>query len=583
MSDSDSQRNIPKRQIARLIGTSEFPIWVLSESLQLVFGNEAFIALLESLPIDLRLADSSTGNSSADNSTTGDLPGVKSSTSKPSVKDVQMEEASNRLGTQGPERGVGTERGLDRFLGMECKPDSIGESASITLLARWLAIPANTSNHHVRTVKDFLPSEWSSASRMSSDTQPHSQESGTGTYDLQGPCIRTLIPLGMPPEGCTLCMLKPDAGDLDTYRDVTFRSRIEIPALSLLDSEPSMDSWWYLHGNSPRTCTLRKQLELACSGNHPVHLIVPNGAPAIQLATWIFHERFQAKSASVRRDPPITIECKWMDKDLLSSVCEWIDDIRKQGRSPEVIIHLIDQLAPELREPLAQVATKQCWNAIITSSIAPSEQATRNSPHWARWIATFDVQTVELQPIAQRTEEIESLLLAWLRKHPGFRWNQAFLDALLAYAWPLDAEEFDQALNESIRRCQSEALRTNPSSDDPRDQEQEHRDQEHESKSQERLLDETHLPISLRTFPSHIERLSPPEPIVLDDELESYELKLIERALRAHPRNNTAAAKALGISRARLLRRMQQWGLGSPQSTTRPTDQVVFEEVESDE
>jgi DNA-binding protein Fis len=371
-------------------------------------------------------------------------------------------------------------------------------------------------------------------------------------------------------------MLKPDAGDLDTYRDITFRERVEIPALSLLDSEPSMESWWYLHGNSPRTCTLRKQLELACSGNHPVHLIVPHGAPAIQLATWIFHERFQAQAVSVRRDPPITIECKWMDKDLLSSVCEWIDDIRKQGRSPEVVIHLIDQLAPELREPLAEIATKQRWNAIITSSVVSSEQASRNSPHWSRWIATFDVQTIELQPIAQRTEEIESLLLAWLRKHPGFRWNQAFLDALLAYAWPSDAEEFDQALNESIQSCQGESLRGNLSSDDSRSQEQ-------ESKSQERLLDETHLPISLRTFPSHIERLSPPEPIVLDDELESYERKLIERALRDHPRNNTAAAKALGISRARLLRRMQQWGLGSPQSTPRSTDQVVFEEIDSDE
>jgi DNA-binding NtrC family response regulator len=154
---------------------------------------------------------------------------------------------------------------------------------------------------------------------------------------------------------------------------------------------------------------------------------------------------------------------------------------------------------------------------------------------------------------------------------------------LLAYAWPLDAEEFDQALNESIRRCHSEALRADPPSDERRDQEQEHRDLEQAIKTQERLLDETHLPISLRTFPSHIERLSPPEPIVLDDELKSYERKLIERALRDHPRNNTAAAKALGISRARLLRRMQQWGLGSPQSTTRPTDQVVFEEVESDE
>lgn len=581
MSDSDSQRNIPKRQIARLIGTSEFPIWVLSESQQLVFGNEAFIALLESLPIDLLPSDTSFSDST----------GANSSPSEPSAKDVRRDEASSRSGAQGAERGVGTERGLDRFLGMECKPDTVCESTSMTLLARWLAIPANTSSHHVRTVKDIavkdiavkditakelLPSEWSAASVASSVTEPHSQESGSGVYNWQGPCIRTLIPLGMPPEGCTLCMLKPDAGDLDTYRDITFRERVEIPALSLLDSEPSMESWWYLHGNSPRTCTLRKQLELACSGNHPVHLIVPHGAPAIQLATWIFHERFQAQAVSVRRDPPITIECKWMDKDLLSSVCEWIDDIRKQGRSPEVVIHLIDQLAPELREPLAEIATKQRWNAIVTSSVVSSEQASRNSPHWSRWIATFDVQTIELQPIAQRTEEIESLLLAWLRKHPGFRWNQAFLDTLLAYAWPSDAEEFDQALNESIQSCQGESLRSNLSSDASRAQEQ-------ESKSQERLLDETHLPISLRTFPSHIERLSPPEPIVLDDELESYERKLIERALRDHPRNNTAAAKALGISRARLLRRMQQWGLGSPQSTPRSTDQVVFEEIDSDE
>ena len=576
MSDSDSQRNVPKRQIARLIGTSEFPIWVLSESHQLVFGNEAFIALLESLPFDVLSlyaphADAVNANA----------PNTDSSNTKPSECDASSDDARFRSSVPGLERGQTTEGGLGRFLGMECKPDSVGESTPMTRLARWLAIPANTSNLHVRTVKDLLPSEWSPANEIQNKDKSHPQELSSIANDLFGPCIRTLIPLGMPPEGCTLCLLKPDSGDLDTYRDITFRSRIEIPALSLLDSEPSMESWWYLHGNSPRTCTLRQQLELACSRNHPVHLIVPHGAPAIQLATWIFHERSQAncadaanapkrptKGPSVRRDPPITIECKWMDKDLLASVCEWIDDIRKQGRGPEVIVHLIDQLAPELREPLAEVATKQRWNAIVTSSTTPSEQASRNSPHWTRWIATFDVQTIELQPIAQRTEEIESLLLAWLRKHPGFQWNQSFLDAFLAYAWPSDAEEFDQALIESIHQCQSQSLRANPTSED--------------NPSQERLLDESHLPISLRTFPSHIERLSPPEPIVLDDELETYERNLIEQALRDNPRNNTAAAKALGISRARLLRRMQQWGLGSPQSATRSTDQVVFEEVDPD-
>jgi len=56
---------------------------------------------------------------------------------------------------------------------------------------------------------------------------------------------------------------------------------------------------------------------------------------------------------------------------------------------------------------------------------------------------------------------------------------------------------------------------------------------------------------------------------------------LIEQALASHPRNNTAAAKSLGISRARLLRRMQQWGLGSSTSANTPGDEVIFEELDT--
>ena len=95
------------------------------------------------------------------------------------------------------------------------------------------------------------------------------------------------------------------------------------------------------------------------------------------------------------------------------------------------------------------------------------------------------------------------------------------------------------------------------------------------------MLDETHLPISLRTYPSHIERVEANEPIVLDEVLERVERMLIEQALASHPRNNTAAAKSLGISRARLLRRMQQWGLGSAPSASSPGDEVIFEELDA--
>jgi transcriptional regulator with PAS, ATPase and Fis domain len=97
------------------------------------------------------------------------------------------------------------------------------------------------------------------------------------------------------------------------------------------------------------------------------------------------------------------------------------------------------------------------------------------------------------------------------------------------------------------------------------------------------ILDETHLPISLRTYPSHLERPSEEEPIELDQVLERVERMLIERALAKHPRNNTAAAKSLGISRARMLRRMQQWGLGAERTSSPSSDEVIFEELDPSE
>ena len=233
-------------------------------------------------------------------------------------------------------------------------------------------------------------------------------------------------------------------------------------------------------------------------------------------------------------------------------------------------------MAPELREPLANIAKKQHWKAIITSTSLPKSSNTEQpnlqpaniqSDTWNNWVAQFNVQTIELTPLSKRTEEIESLLLAWMRKHPGYQWDQSYLDALLAYAWPSDAGEFEQALSESINNCRQELDSRQQDNTDP-------------AQPNSLVLQEKHLPISLRTFPSHIERPTIEEPIDLDQALEAFEREWIEQALAQHPRNNSAAAKSLGISRARLLRRMQQWGLSSPQSTTSNDDQVIFEELQ---
>ena len=152
MSDAHSQRNVPKRQIARLIGSSAFPIWVLSEDSQLVFANEYFLGMFPEL---------------------------------------------------GPDP-----------LGLECGVEAQESSPERTLLARWLALPANGSSQWIRCIKDKLPSGLPVADRsLWSDRL----------------LVRWILPLDEAPEPSYLCVLKPDQGDCEAILEGDFHHRIEVP------------------------------------------------------------------------------------------------------------------------------------------------------------------------------------------------------------------------------------------------------------------------------------------------------------------------------------------------------------------
>ena len=70
------------------------------------------------------------------------------------------------------------------------------------------------------------------------------------------------------------------------------------------------------------------------------------------------------------------------------------------------------------------------------------------------------------------------------------------------------------------------------------------------------------------------------ESVDLDSILEDVEKTMIMRALERFPQNKTSAAKILNISRARLLRRLQQWGIQSESGTVEgEDDSPVFNEV----
>jgi DNA-binding NtrC family response regulator len=167
--------------------------------------------------------------------------------------------------------------------------------------------------------------------------------------------------------------------------------------------------------------------------------------------------------------------------------------------------------------------------------------------------------------------DIEPLIVSWFEHHHRTReislqsrWTKEFMDAMLAYSWPNDCDELGDTLEYAWRQALLEKANDT-------------------SVQQERavVLTEKHLPISLRTFPSHMTRPPIEHPIELDLVLEQIERELILRAMERKNNNRTAAAQLLGISRSRLLRKLQQWGLGvSELASEIEDDSPIFEEVD---
>jgi len=142
----------------------------------------------------------------------------------------------------------------------------------------------------------------------------------------------------------------------------------------------------------------------------------------------------------------------------------------------------------------------------------------------------FRLNTIEIQlpPLRERREDIPALATHFLRQHAQrYRKNltgfeTAALQALLDHPWPGNIRELDHAVERGVLMAQGSAIR----------------------------LGELGLRID-RDATSRIEDMS----------LEDVEGFLIKKAMARFDGNVSQAAKALGLSRSALYRRLQRYGL----------------------
>src|SRR5438128_11275205 len=142
----------------------------------------------------------------------------------------------------------------------------------------------------------------------------------------------------------------------------------------------------------------------------------------------------------------------------------------------------------------------------------------------------FRLNTIEIQlpPLRERREDIPALATHFLRQHAqryrktltGF--EPAGLQALLDHPWPGNIRELDHAAERGVLMAQGSTIR----------------------------LGELGLRID-RDATSRIEDMS----------LEDVEGFLIKKAMARFDGNVSQAAKALGLSRSALYRRLQRYGL----------------------
>jgi len=482
----EPNRSIAKRQIARLLGSSSNPICVISEENTLVFANDAM----------------------------------------------------GRLVGQSP----------DSLLGVNCStrvPDDGDENAP---LSAFFALPIHWSRRGLLLLPESGPYPNQKGSQADAGSSPASAL-----------WLRCLIPLEEE-LGCILCVFCPtDKGSMgevvDRQASLTHKIMRENRKQFV-----HLDDLWFLQGQSVFARRALEQLQLAIANPLPVTVFGRQGSGRSKLAESIHSKRRGLES----KDRPIAVghslvrlDCSLMDIELLQSMLEVIDESKINGRTiPAVLLEGLEGLPDECIFMLASFL-KVHQDAVCIATYDPSvmESHSLTDPSWSEVLSRTSVLRIDLPKLIERIEDIPSLITAWFSVRKGMdgvanEISDSFVDALTAYTWPGDIEEFADALAHATQKAAGGKLT------------------------------ERDLPVNIRTCVSHVEQSQADESVDLDAILEDVEKTMIMRALERFPQNKSSAAKMLNISRARLLRRLQQWGIQSESGTAEgDNDLPVFNEV----
>lgn len=319
---------------------------------------------------------------------------------------------------------------------------------------------------------------------------------------------------------------------------------VELSAL-----QPALRQLPGLVGKHPLTWRLRKQLEAACETRANVLLIGDEKTLTDLFAKAVCHATAE-RTASL----PTVLNGRLTDEEQLRETLGGISrrtSTEKAAPATLFITHV--DLFPASAQPLLRQWLQQQGNQVRTVATSPQSllelaAAGRYDLELATLLST---QEITLPRLMERLGDLPAIATHWLEQHqaaraaPTIKLSTAASEQLLEFEWTGDLEQLRSVLLQSAAQLPSGG----------------------------QLLPE-HLPEIVR-FGIQARRIGRPPQLAinLDHYLEEIERLMLERALLQANQNKAQAARLLGLTRQRFLRRCEHLQLALPEEPIdfRPT------------
>lgn len=308
-----------------------------------------------------------------------------------------------------------------------------------------------------------------------------------------------------------------------------------------LRSRSALDRWI---GDTPAVKRVREQFAAAAMTSARLLVVGPRGAGRRELARGIYYQQGVEDAA-----PLVSLQAAELDAESLQmAITSLVRAHRATGSDspPTVLLEEVDQLAADAQRELRGFLELPGFDVRTLCTAQRSLIALAEQGEYDRELAyALSTLVLELPPLRLRLADLPLLtqtLVEELNASGGKQISglaSEALERLAIYSWPGDVAQ----LAEVIKAAWTSAATT-----------------------QITLAD---LPRWLNAAEGAAAR--PPrkeQPIVLDAFLADVERELIARALARGRGNKSKAARLLGISRPRLLRRMEQLDVKQPASTS---------------